>query len=139
MGTLTTEDRFAIQDLIHRFYRLVDMGRAGETAALFTPTARITFGPGSPKPGTIEGDAIPASMAAREALASVTTRHALSNVAMSLNDDGVVDAYSLLTLYRRDGADAPMVNTIADVQENIVRFRGAWRIQERVISPVFTR
>lgn len=53
---LTADDRQSIMDLMYRFYWLVDQGRAGETAALFTTTATLTFGPGSPKPGTVEGD-----------------------------------------------------------------------------------
>lgn len=134
------EDQLAIRDLVYRFYRLVDEGRADETAALFTATARLTFGPGSPKPGTIEGDQIPPAMAARATQTHVTTRHVLSNIQLEARADGSVAGYSLLTLYRsenetRDSYPA----SIADIHELFVRDDGEWRIQARDILPIFNR
>lgn len=137
---LASEDRQAITDLIHRFYRLVDQGRADETAELFTQTARLTFGPGAPKPGTTEGAGIAALMAARATQLHVTTRHVLSNIALSSREDGSVEGYSLLTLYRSetDGRDSYPAS-VADVEELFVRGADGWRIQARTISPIFNR
>ena len=137
---LAIRDRLAITDLIHRFYRLVDQGRASETAMLFTETARLTFGPGAPKPGTVEGPGIAALMAARTGQLHVTTRHVLSNIALSRRPDGTVEGYSLLTLFRSetDSCDSQPAS-VADIDEVFVRGPDGWRIQERTISPIFSR
>jgi hypothetical protein len=137
---LALTDRLAITDLMHRFYRLVDQGRAGETAVMFTETARLTVGPGAPKPGTTEGPAIAALMAARGRQVDVTTRHVLSNIVLSRRPDGMVAGYSLLTLFRSetDSRDSQPAS-VADVDEVFVRDIGGWRIQERTISPIFSR
>ncbi|MET0545824.1 MAG: nuclear transport factor 2 family protein, partial [Caulobacterales bacterium] len=45
--------RDEITDAIYRFYSLVDAGKADQTIDLFAPDAAWTFGPGTPKPGTI--------------------------------------------------------------------------------------
>jgi hypothetical protein len=137
---LSTDDRQAITDLMYSFYRLVDQGRAAETAALFSATARLTFGPGSPKPGTVEGEHIPPAMAARGAQTHVTTRHVLSNITLEARGDGTVQGYSLLTLYRSetDSRDSYPAS-VADIIELFVRDGGGWRIQARDILPIFNR
>jgi len=135
---LTLDERQAISDVLHRFYWLVDQGRAAEVADLFTADASITFGPGAPKPGTISGAEIRPAMAARQAQANVTTRHVLSNIAMERQADGSVSVYSLLTLFRSDdGTRSPAPSVVADVNETVVRDAGEWRIARRLISPVF--
>jgi hypothetical protein len=131
------EDRAAIADMIHLFFRLVDQGRASETAALFAPSARLTFAAGSPKPGTIEGDAIAGAMAAREQQVDVTTRHVISNVITSMRSDGSVDVNYLLTLYRSERVGEQCAITVADIDERVVRHGESWRIAERTIMPVF--
>ena len=140
MTTLALEDRFAVMDVMYRFYWLVDMGRAAETAALFASDARLTFGPGSPKPGTIEGAAIPPAMAARQTQTEVTTRHVLSNIQLELLADGAIAATSLLTLYR---SSTPVLDTypasVADIVERFVRKGGDWKIAARDILPIFNK
>lgn len=139
-SSIAIDDRQAITDLMYRFYWLVDQGRAGETAPLFAPTARLTFGPGSPKPGTIEGGAIPAAMSARGLQAHVTTRHVLSNIRLAAREDGAVEGYSLLTLYRSEDASRDSYPaSVADIEELFVREGGEWRIQTRDILPIFNR
>lgn len=137
---LSFDDRQAITDVILRFYWLVDHGRAAETAALFTATGKITFGPGSPKPGVVEGAAIPPAMKARAEQTHVTTRHVLSNVALTARPDGTVESYSLLTLFRSDTQTLDSLPaSVADINETFVRDKGVWRIQERTITPIFNR
>ena len=137
---LSLDDRQAITDVMYQFYWLVDQGRAAETAALFTPTARLTFGPGAPKPGTLEGDSIPPAMAARQAQTSVTTRHVLSNIRLTPRGDGSVEAYSLLTLFRsEDESRNSFPASVADIEEIFVRSADGWRVQERIILPIFNR
>ena len=140
MTALALEDRFAVMDVMYRFYWLVDMGRAAETAALFASDARLTFGPGSPKPGTISGAAIAPAMAARQTQTDVTTRHALSNIQLEAQGDGSVAATSLLTLYR---SNTPVLDTypasVADIIERFVREDGVWKIAARDILPVFNK
>jgi hypothetical protein len=136
--SLSVDDRLAIMELIHRFFWLVDHGRADETAGLFTKTARLTFGPGAPKPGTIEGPQIASAMATRAQQVEVTTRHALSNIRLTPRADGSVGAYSLLTLFRSDSAARDSYPaSVADIEEIFVRDEGGWFIQERTILPIF--
>ena len=121
------------------FGYLVDHGRAAECAALFAHDARLVFGPGSPKPGTLEGmEAIQAFFTARQAQVHVTTRHVATNFRMSLPDEQVM-LESIITVFRSDDATRqPIVSVVADVRELFTRDdAGKWRIQERLTTPVF--
>jgi hypothetical protein len=137
---VTNDNRQAIIDIIHRYFWLVDHGRADETAAYFSQTARLTFGPGAPKPGTIEGKSIAAAMIARAKQIEVTTRHVISNITLTTLGDDKVQAYSLLTLFRSEDARRDTYPaSIADVDDIFVRMGNSWRIQDRTISPIFNR
>ena len=139
-GPVSIDDRLTITDLIHRFYWLVDHDQAEQTAELFTKTARLTFGPGAPKPGTIEGADIAAAMAARGRQTEVTTRHVLSNISLTARPDGSVAASSLLTLFRSESASRDSSPaSIADIEEIFVRIAGEWFIQDRTVLPIFVR
>jgi hypothetical protein len=128
-----------IADRIHLFYDLVDGGKAASTADIFTEDARLTFGPGSPKPGTIEGPAIRDAMAARELQTSAFTRHMVSNLMFSPAADDAVSATYLLLLFRSDDETRnSMPAFVADVAETWA-LGGEWKLVERVISPAFAR
>ena len=139
-GNLSTDDAFAIIAIINEFAYLVDHGRATECEALFTQDARITFGPGTPKPGTLEGiAAIRGFLKIREAQANVTSRHSMSNIRLVRTVKGEVEACSLLTLFRSDNdIRLPVVAFVAEIEELYVRRpEGGWLIRERLISPTF--
>jgi hypothetical protein len=138
--TLSPEDRFAVFDVIHKFYLLVDSGRASETAALFAAEATLTFGPGSPKPGTISGGAIAAAMRDRQGLTDVTTRHVISNIALNSASETKVCVHYLMTLFRADGGPRTTFPAfVADVDETFLQMPGGWKIAERTVMPVFFR
>lgn len=140
MADLDLETRFAAIDLVQSFFRLVDDGRATETADLFTPDGSITFGPGAPNQGTISGDTIRSAMAARQAQAHVTTRHVLSNFLVTPEADGALAVRSLLTLYRSDDESRPStVASVADVNDRLVASGPGWKIASRTVLPVFNR
>lgn len=139
--SVSIADRHAITDLMHRFYRLVDHGRAAEIAGLFTADARMVMGAGTPKPMVVEGDAIRAWAIDRGAMTQVTTRHVVSNMALEARGDGSVAVSSLVTLFRADG-DVPRTtpaSLVADIDEVFVRAGDGWRIHERIVTPIFTR
>lgn len=142
---MSPAERTEIEDLLKKFYRLVDMGKANETPALFTSDARLTFGAGAPQPGTIEGPGIAKSMQARAQLQNVVTRHVLTNFAFEPLGYDRVSVYTLLTLYRHDGplAQGALPPTtpasVADVHEIVLRTEHGWRIHERTIEPIFNR
>jgi hypothetical protein len=137
---LSADDRQAITDILLRFFWLVDHGRADETAVLFTNDARLIFGPGSPKPGTVDGAAIPVAMTARAAQTNITTRHVISNLAIAVQKDGTATASSLLTLFRSENETrASLPAAVADLDEVYIRQDGEWRIRQRTVTPVFTR
>lgn len=130
--------RTAITDAIHLYYHLVDSGRASKVAELFAPDGRLTFGPGSPKPGTIEGAAIADAMNAREAQTSAFTRHAVTNIVMNTSDGDTVLARHMLILFRSDDATRATLPTfVADVEDRWVRNGMGWTIAERTILPSF--
>jgi hypothetical protein len=137
---ISADDRQAIVDLIHRYFWLVDHGLADQTAECFTATAKLTFGPGAPNPGTIEGAAIGAAMVHRSKQSNITTRHVVSNVALAAIDDSRVQAHSLLTLFRSvDASRDTYPASVADIDDVVVRDADTWRIQDRTISPIFNR
>lgn len=134
------DDRLAITDIVHRFCWLVDHGRAAEIATLFTPDARLTFGPGTPNPGTIEGPGIAAMMAARQTQMHVTTRHVMSNLVFEAIADGKVAVHGILTFYRSDDESRDTrVASVVDIDEVYVKRDGNWRIASRLVTPVFNR
>lgn len=139
MHTISREDREAIEAVVLGFFRLVDQGRADETAALFMPDATITFAPGSPKPGTIAGPDIAAVMTARAVQKDVTTRHVITNFHINHEAGGRVVCSSLLTLYRTDASRSQAFPpTVADVEDVMEEGDGLWRIAARTITPIFT-
>jgi hypothetical protein len=138
MTEVSAEERMRICAVILQFYWLVDHGHAAESASLFTESAAITFGPGTPSPGTVRGGKIRELMTLRGQQTHVTTRHVLSNIVLDKRPDGSVDAHSILTLYRSDGASRDSYPaSIADVEEHLRPGPGGWLIQERTITPVF--
>ena len=140
MRQIAFEDRISIIDIIHVYFWLVDHGRADEVSLYFAETGRLTFGPGAPKPGTLEGAAIAVAMVARSKQSEVTTRHALSNIALTATSDTTIEAYSLLTLYRSgDATRDTYPASVADIEDIFVRTDKGWRILERRILPVFNR
>ncbi len=139
-SVLSAEDRLAITDVVHRFCWLVDHGRAAEIGALFTADARLTFGPGTPNPGTIEGPAIAAMMAARQTQTHITTRHIMTNLAFAPTADGKVAVHSILTFYRSDDDSRDTrVAIVADIDEVYAKVDGGWLIAERTVTPIFSR
>lgn len=134
----TPEERDAAFATVLRFFHLVDHGRAGETAALFTVDAVLTFGAGSPQPGSIVGPAISVAMEARGRQTGVTTRHVISNMTAQAKPDGSIVVRSLLTLYRSDDETRdPAPRSIADVEDILVLTGDAWCIKARLIQPIF--
>ncbi len=134
LATLAT-----VSAISSEFGYLVDHGRAIECAELFAPDARLVFGPGTPRPGTLEGvDAIRTFLSNRQAQTHVTTRHVATNFRMAAEGEGVV-LESLLTVFRSDDASrVPAVSVVAAVRERFTRTAsGAWQIQERSTTPIF--
>ena len=119
---------------------MVDDGRAIECLELFASDARMVFGPGSPKPGTLEGlEAIRAFLATRQAMTTVTTRHLATNFRLEWDGGAEARLESLLTVFRSDDATRqPVISVVCDIREIFVRDEaGTWRIQERLTKPVF--
>lgn len=132
------QDRNRIEQLLYRSFWLIDHGRAAECAALFAPDASLTFGPGAPQPGTIHGPAIATAMAARQAQVAVTSRHILSNIIVEDEGEGRATMRSLLTLFRTDTDDRrPIVKSVADIEDAVVKMGGEWKIAARTIQPIF--
>ncbi|WP_347269972.1 nuclear transport factor 2 family protein [Rhizorhabdus histidinilytica] len=129
-----------IGNLIHRFYWLVDHGRAAETAEMFSENALLTYGAGAPTPGDLEGEAVRLAMRRRQEMTGLVTRHVVSNLMLTQRGEDRVDSALLLTVFRSEEPSRnPVPHTVADVEESFVRHAGRWRIERRTISPVFVR
>jgi hypothetical protein len=129
-----------IVEVIHRYFWLVDHGRADETARLFTPTGRLTFGEHAPKPGTLEGAAIGVAMLARSKRTTLTTRHVVTNIMLTARDPATVEASFLLMLFlSEDERLDTYPESVADVDDVFVRDGAQWLIHQRTVAPVFNR
>jgi hypothetical protein len=140
MNSSFATELLTLSALSAEFGYLVDHGRATECANLFAPDAKLIFGEGSPKPGTLDGlQAIRAFLSARQAQTGVITRHLATNFRLEWNGGPEATLESLLTVFRsEDATREPVVSVIADVQEIFTRHQGdTWRIQERLTKPVF--
>ncbi|QUT07201.1 nuclear transport factor 2 family protein [Sphingobium phenoxybenzoativorans] len=140
MNAVSSDIRHAVTDGIHLFFDLVDHGQASRTATLFTADASLTFGPGSPNPGTITGEAIATAMAAREKQASAFTRHVVSNIMFDAENAKGVSVRYLLVLFRSDDDSRDSKPAfVADVRERWSQREGSWKIAERIVNPAFIR
>jgi hypothetical protein len=140
MAVLSPADHIAIAELLYRSFWLIDNGRASEVAGFFTPDGSLTFGPGAPKPGTLSGEQIGQMMTAREAQKQVTSRHVLSNVLIAPQGNDRVELRALMTLFRTESDQLVSdVASVADVVDTLVRSGGEWKIEARLIQPIFNR
>lgn len=126
--------------ILHEFAWMVDHGRAGEAISLFAEDARMVFGEGSPKPGTISGAAeIRSFLESRAKQTEIVSRHVMSNIRAVAEGEGRIRVNAVLTLYRSARTTRPPEPLmIADVDD--VHCQGSdqvWRIVERTVSPVF--
>jgi len=136
--TLTV--RLLVTDGIYRFFDLVDNGRASATASLFHPDATLTFGPGSPQPGTISGADIRSAMEARENQRSAFTRHFIGNVIFDRIATSEAEVRYQLILFRSDDETRLAVPAfVADVGEKWILHDGEFKIMSRTILPTFSK
>lgn len=132
--------RLLVTDSIHHFFDLVDNGRASATADLFHSGATLTFGPGSPQPGTISGADIMSAMQARESLKSAFTRHFIGNIIFDRLSAAAAEVRYQMILFRSDDDKRlAMPAFVADVAEKWVRDEGRVKIMSRTILPTFAR
>jgi hypothetical protein len=140
MTAISPADYIAASEVLYRSFWLIDNGRASEAAAFFMPDGSLTFGPGAPKPGTISGEQIGQMMTAREAQKQVTSRHVLSNVLITPLAEGRIELRALMTLFRTESDQLVSdVASVADVVDTLVRSGNEWKIEARLIQPVFNR
>jgi hypothetical protein len=137
---MSQSDRNEVVDLIHRYFWLVDHGRAAETVPFFAENARLTFGARAPKPGTLMGKEIAAAMEARGRHLHLITRHLVSNILLEATDADTIESHAVLSLYRSETEALDSYPfSIADMHDVFCRVGDVWRIAARSISPLFTR
>jgi hypothetical protein len=134
-----TADRVAIERLTIEYSYLLDHGRAGELAALFTPNGVLeTPGAGS----QIVGREAIAAYYARRAADPRTTRHVSTNLRLVFETPDRASGTRLILYYRGDGAGPPFPAKPAAVGEYTESFRrgrdGKWRFASRVNAILFS-
>ena len=141
---MTTTDRERdereIANLIVRYARLIDDGRAPEAAELFADDGSWWLGDECKAVGR---NAVRALLSRRGANLARTSRHVCSNLLVEVADDGTSATSScVLTLWRVD-RDEPAPHPVAgpapvgDYVDQFVRADAGWRIQRRELRPVF--
>ena len=131
-----TADRMAIEQLTIEYAYLLDHGRAGELAALFTPDATLE---------TLEVRAIGreaiAAYYARRAADPRTTRHVSTNLRLVFEGPDRATGTRTILYYRGDGAGPPFPAKPGAVGEYFEVFErgkdGTWRFASRVNKLLF--
>jgi hypothetical protein len=124
--TLTTDDRSAITDLIHRFGHLVDAGELDRLGELFT--ADVTYDLADFGQGTLVG--IEAVQAVALALGDGNpVGHHITNLVLTEQADGRVLARSKGIGIMADGTSGSVVYDDVVVPEG-----ESWRIRHRTIT-----
>ena len=118
-------------------YRLIDLGRAADTAALFAEDAQYV----TPL-GTMRGRAqIASAMAKRQADTARRTRHVLGSHSVRSIDASTAEANFVLTVYVLSDPDDVRLppSVLADVTDRYAMDDGHWRIAHRTLDVVATR
>lgn len=139
--TVDSQTWCEISNLIAEHGWRIDHGLIMETFALYARNPRLEFMPPAPRAGAYEGrDAVHGWFVERMKAIDVTCRHIISNIRMYERADGAVESTHLLTLFR-DGIPGMRTTDpifVADAAEVYVREDGAWKLAERVVTPVFS-
>lgn len=131
--------RTEITDTIHKYFWLVDHGRASKAIDLFTETASMTFGPGSARPGTISGPDLRKALTAQDSLVGTVMRHVVSNILFTGESGAQVTLSALLTLYKGSGDSRDTrPEFVADLEDSFV-LKDRWLIDRRVVTPIFVK
>ena len=133
--SLPLTDRLAIEALVVEHSFLIDHGRAGSVADLYTEDARV-LGIGALKEGRA---AIGAWAAEREAMTDRRSRHVLGNLRLQAVSSDTVRGTVVLTLYRHDGAGDGSASPflIGEYEDVLRRSADRWLFAERRLSVLF--
>lgn len=129
--------RTACSDLAIHSYRLIDVGRAAESAALFTDDAEYV----TPM-ATLRGRAeIARVMESRQADTGRRTRHVVGNQVVRLGADGFVSASFALCVYVvSDPAELRLIPAVVgDVEDYYAFVEDRWQIAHRTLDVVAAR
>ena len=125
MSQLSTEDRFAIMDVMARYCRAIDLGRWDEFETLFTEDCRLDFGAAM---GAFEGPAGVRRFVETMRGLGLFMRHYTTNVI--LEGDGTrvrAEAYVLAMTGPADGR----LTTTGRYEDEWVKSGGRWMIRVR--------
>ena len=133
-------DRIRIEDTIKEFFWLIDSGKADAGYSLLAADAVLEYGPGSPVPGVLSGDALRKQLEQRAAQTHVTSRHIVGNFRFQPIAEGKVHVRWVMTVYRSETASRDSYPVfVADVDETMVDVDGGWRTSRRKMTPVFAK
>lgn len=133
--TISLEDRRAVEDLLTEFGWLVDHGRAGEVAGLFTKNGVI-----STPMFTLDGRAeIALQFGERAKDESRISRHIWTNLRLRRQEDGRLSAQSAVQTYVANGKPplAPDNVVVGDSLDVVEKEGGVWRFAERRLVIAF--
>lgn len=126
------EARARCEQVLNRYFRCVDEGRASEAAPLFAPDAMMV----TIKTSLDGHAAIAAALEARQAATDRSTAHVATNFDFELVGDASATAHGLLLMFT--GAREELPPTPAGIARYDARFAsdagGTWQIAELVIA-----
>lgn len=114
----------ACERLLHRYFRLIDGGRASDCLELLGP-APVVEAAGKRWEGR---DAIAEALRVRESQTDRRTRHAATNVVVDVDGEAAT-ATATLVVFATDGDHPTMPFALSDLEMRYVRVDGEWRIQ----------
>lgn len=126
----------AIERLNADFRYFLDAGDADAFAALFTEDALYANGPRESRGRAAIAD----FMAGRQAMGKRVSRHIYSGLRIDFAGDNQATANSVWMSFAQNGEPPFQMAEpflVADMDDVYVREGGAWRIQERRITPLF--
>ena len=130
-------DREQITALIHAYCFHFDRNEPNALAALFTPDARVDYGPEAQLlTGT---EAIRAAVAKGLAETFAATSHHVSNISIRLESATVATSICYLYAWHRYHSGAPDGELWAQYHHSFVRTEAGWRIQGLTLKAAGTK
>jgi hypothetical protein len=128
MGTLTTEDQLAIQQLYARYNHAIDAGKGDAWAACFTPEGTFSSATGN--------------FAGKEQLSGFATtfaqrlkaRHWTNNLVIDGTDSGAAGSCYLMLLRLGDGEKPTSILTTAIYRDTLVKSGAEWKFAARNVT-----
>jgi len=128
-----------VEWVINRIAELIDLGRSDEIVDILGSECFLEFGEGSPFPGRMNGiEAVSKFFIDRANNSQLKTKHIVSNLNISVFEEGKIEAKYIFTVYRgAAGSHYPENLIIADVIDVYSAKKDSLKLIQRTVTPSF--